>query len=377
MRWSFKIGRMLGIDVFLHATFLLVLSFIAVTHWMAHGSLAAVASGVGFFVALFVCVLLHEYGHALAARHFGVATKDITLLPIGGVARLERMPEKPIQELWVALAGPAVNVVIAIAIAAWLTLTGSWESVTMLTTTGGGFAERLLAVNVTLVVFNMIPAFPMDGGRVLRAVLAMQMEYARATRIAARIGQGLAAVVGVIGLFSNPFLMLIAVFIWFGASQEAAAADAKASISDLPVREAMLTNFSTLSPRDTLGDATRLLIDGSQQDFPVLDGERVVGVLTHSRLFEMLRERGEWTFVADAMERDFRSLRPDERLDGALFQAEPGLTIMPVVRDGHLVGLLTAENIGELLMIRSARALRPSLPPPLPSTYLSRFVHKR
>ncbi|MCE9610393.1 MAG: site-2 protease family protein [Chthoniobacter sp.] len=368
---------MLGIDVFLHATFLLVLSFIAVTHWMAHGSLAAVASGVGFFVALFVCVLLHEYGHALAARHFGVATKDITLLPIGGVARLERMPEKPIQELWVALAGPAVNVVIAIAIAAWLTLTGSWESVTMLTTTGGGFAERLLAVNVTLVVFNMIPAFPMDGGRVLRAVLAMQMEYARATRIAARIGQGLAAVVGVIGLFSNPFLMLIAVFIWFGASQEAAAADAKASISDLPVREAMLTNFSTLSPRDTLGDATRLLIDGSQQDFPVLDGERVVGVLTHSRLFEMLRERGEWTFVADAMERDFRSLRPDERLDGALFQAEPGLTIMPVVRDGHLVGLLTAENIGELLMIRSARALRPSLPPPLPSTYLSRFVHKR
>lgn len=377
MKWSFKIGRMLGIDVFLHATFLLILAFIAVTHWMAHGSLVAVVSGVGFFVALFACVLLHEYGHALAARHFGIGTKDITLLPIGGVARLERMPDKPIQELWVALAGPAVNVIIAMALAAWLTLTGSWDSLTTLSTTGGGFAERLLAVNVVLVVFNMIPAFPMDGGRVLRAVLAMRMEYARATRIAARIGQGLAAVFGIIGLFSNPFLMLIAVFIWFGAAQEAAATDAKASIGDLLVREAMLTNFRTLSPRDSLGDATRLLIEGSQQDFPVLDGERVVGVLTHSRLFEVLRERGEWTSVADAMERNFRSLRPDERLDGALFQAEPGLTVMPVVRDGHLVGLLTAENIGELLMIRSARALRPSLPPPLPSTHLSRFVHER
>ena len=369
MKWSFKIGRMLGIDVFLHATFLLVLAFIAVTHWLAHGSLAAIVSGVGFIVALFACVLLHEYGHALMARRYGIATRDITLLPIGGVARLERMPDKPVQELWVALAGPAVNVVIAMALAVWLTMTGSWEPLTALSTTGGGFAERLLAVNVALVVFNMIPAFPMDGGRVLRAVLALRMEYARATRIAASIGQGLAVVFGVIGLFSNPFLMLIAVFIWFGAAQEAAAADAKASIGDLPVREAMLTNFRTLSAHNTLGDAARLLIEGSQQDFPVLDGERVVGVLTHARLFEVLRERGEWTPVAEVMECDFRILRPDEPLDGALFQAVPGSTVMPVARHGRLVGLLTAENIGELLMIRSARALRASVPPPLPSTH--------
>jgi len=218
-------------------------------------------------------------------------------------------------------------------------------------------------------VFNMIPAFPMDGGRVLRACMAMRMEYSRATRIAANIGQGLALVFGIIGLFSNPFLLLIAVFIWFGAAQEAAATEAKASIGDLPVREAMLTNFRTLSPHDTLGDVARLLIEGSQQDFPVLDGERVVGVLTHPRLFEILRERGEWTPVAEAMERDFRMLRPDERLDGVLFQTEPGRTVMPVAHAGRLVGLLTAENIGELLMIRSARALRVSTPPPLPSTH--------
>ena len=324
MKWSFKIARMLGIDVFLHASFLLVLAFIAVTHWLAHGSLVAVVSGVGFFVALFACVLLHEYGHALMARHFGVGTKDITLLPIGGVARLERMPDKPVQELWVALAGPAVNVVIAAALAVCLTLTGAWEPLTALSTTGGGFAERLLAVNVLLVLFNMIPAFPMDGGRVLRAVLAMRMEYARATRISVSIGQGLALVFGVIGFFSNPFLMLIAVFIWFGAGQEAAATEMKATIRGLPVREAMLTDFRTLTPHATLGDATRLLIKGSQQDFPVLEDDRVVGILTHSRLFEVLRERGEWTRVSVAMERDFRTLSADEPLEGALFQSGAG-----------------------------------------------------
>lgn len=366
MKWSIHLGRMLGIDVFLHVTFLLLLGFIAVTHWLSPGSLAAVVGGVGFFVALFVCVLLHEYGHALAARRFGIATRDITLLPIGGVARLERMPDKPIQELWVALAGPAVNVVIAAALAVGLTLTGSWEPLSALSTTGGGFVERLLAVNVGLVLFNMIPAFPMDGGRVLRAVLALRLEYARATRIAATIGQGLAIAFGFAGLFSNPLLLLIAAFIWIGASQEAAATDIKAAIGGLPVREAMLTDFRTLSPDDTLGAATRLLIEGSQQDFPVVVEGRVAGVLSHARLFEILRDRGEWTLVGEAMEREFRTLRPEEPLDGALFQAEPGQTVMPVVRNGQLVGLITAENIGELMMIRAARAQRGVEPPPLP-----------
>ena len=218
MKWSIHLVRILGIDVFLHVTFLLLLGFIAITHWLAHGSLAAVISGVGFFVALFACVLLHEYGHALAARRCGIATRDITLLPIGGVARLDRMPDKPIQELWVALAGPAVNVVIAAGVGVWLAFTGTWESLFTLSTTGGGFAERLLAVNVGLVLFNMIPAFPMDGGRVLRALLAMRLEYARATRIAATVGQGLAIAFGFAGLFSNPLLLLIAVFVWTGAS---------------------------------------------------------------------------------------------------------------------------------------------------------------
>jgi Zn-dependent protease len=357
MKWSFKIGRILGIDVFLHTTFLIVLAFIAFAHWTTHGSLAAVISGVGFFLALFTCVLLHEYGHALAARHFGIGTRDITLLPIGGVARLERMPDKPIQELWVALAGPAVNVIIAAGLAAWLTLTGSWEPFGALSTTGGGVAERLLAVNVGLVLFNMIPAFPMDGGRVLRALLALQMEYARATRIAATIGRGFAVVFGFVGMFSNPFLLFIAIFLWIGATQEVAATDAKATIGGLPLREAMLTDFRTLAPEDTLGDVAERLIEGSQQDFPVLDGGHVVGVLTQSRLFEALREHGEWTPVGEVMEHDFRTATPDQNIEDVLFDGKSAGAVIPVVRSGKIVGLLTAENVGELLMIRSARVL--------------------
>lgn len=358
MKWSFRIGRILGIDVFLHVTFVLLLLFIAGANWRAYGSLAAVASGVAFFLALFACVLMHEYGHALMARRFGIATHDITLLPIGGVARLERMPSRPLQELWVALAGPAVNVVIAAGLWLWLTVTATWEPFSSLSTTGGGFAERLLAVNIFLVLFNMIPAFPMDGGRVLRAVLALRLEYARATRIAATIGQVLACVLAVIGLFSNALLLFIAAFVWLGAGREASACEAKAAMGGMLVREAMLTDFRTLSPQETLADVVGLLIEGAQQDFPVTEGNRVVGVLTHERIFERLGTSGEETPVGDAMERTFRTLEPNERLDHAVAEVEDEPMTIPVLSGGCLVGLLTSDNIDERLMIRAAKARR-------------------
>src|SRR5512147_789112 len=186
--WSFHLGRLLGIDVYIHFTFLLLLAFIGFSHGFATRSAEAALGGVLFFAGLFVCVLLHEYGHALAARRYGIGTRDITLLPIGGVARLERMPEKPSQEFVVALAGPAVNVVIAIGLFVGLKLGGWWQPLSSLSTTGGNLFERLLIANVFLVLFNLLPAFPMDGGRVLRALLAMKLNHTRATRIAARIG---------------------------------------------------------------------------------------------------------------------------------------------------------------------------------------------
>jgi len=353
--WSLHLGRWLGIDVYLHFTFLLLLAFIGLSQGLIGRSLDAALGGVLFFTGLFVCVLLHEFGHALAARRYGIGTRDITLLPIGGVARLERMPEKPSQEFVVALAGPAVNVIIALGLFIGLKLGGWWQPLSSLSTTGGNIFERLFVANVFLVVFNLLPAFPMDGGRVLRALLAMKLNHARATRIAARIGQGMAVVFGFAGLFGNPMLLLIALFVWVGAAQEAAASEMKSSFSGASVRDAMLTDFKTLAPGDTLRDATRLLLAGSQQDFPVVDRDALVGMLTHRELFAALRERGEHAVVADVMRYEFAVLAAADPLETALApeNVEKGLA-MPVLAHGRLIGLVTAENVGEFFMIRSA-----------------------
>jgi Zn-dependent protease len=256
MKWSFKLGRFLGIDVFVHFTLLLLLCFIGIAHWVSGQSVAAALSGVLFFSCLFACVLLHEYGHALMARRFGIGTQDITLLPIGGVARLDLMPEKPVQELWVALAGPAVNVAIVGLLAIWLSVTGIWQPFGLLGIAEGNLAERILVANVFLVLFNMLPAFPMDGGRVVRALLAMRLEYSRATEIAANLGKGMAVVFAVLGLVGNPMLLLIALFVWIGASQEAAATQFKSAVSGALVREAALANFATVPTSASLRDLT-------------------------------------------------------------------------------------------------------------------------
>ena len=224
MKWSYKIARIAGTDVKIHLTFPMLLAYIALSN-LKYGA-AEAAFGVVFVILVFGCVLLHEFGHVFAARSFGIRTPDVTLYPIGGVARLERMPERPIQELIVALAGPAVNVAIAAVLAVVLLALGL--SVGFGGFSVGGFSSLLagpVAVNIWLVLFNMIPAFPMDGGRVLRALLAMRMTYARATRIAAKIGRALAVVAGVLGIFYSPMLVFIAIFIYMAAGQEAAAAE--------------------------------------------------------------------------------------------------------------------------------------------------------
>ena len=213
MRWPFRLGTAFGIPVYLHWTFLLLLGFVAFTQGLG---------GAVFVAAIFACVVLHEFGHVLAARHYGIATRDVTLLPIGGVARLERMPDDPRQELWVALAGPAVNVAIAVVLGFGLFLFSGLAPAAGLSLTAGSFAAQLLTVNLALVVFNMLPAFPMDGGRVLRALMAQRTSYVAATDLAATIGRGMAVVFGIAGLFWNPMLMFIAIFVWFGAGQEAA-----------------------------------------------------------------------------------------------------------------------------------------------------------
>ena len=292
MTWSWKLARVAGIDVYVHATFLMVVAWIALVYWNQSQSVQAVVEGVGFILALFACIVLHEFGHALTARRYGIRTRDITLLPIGGLARLERMPDEPIQELWVALAGPAVNVVIALLLFVWLQASGLWESVDRLGVAIGGFAERIMIANAFLAGFNLLPAFPMDGGRALRALLATRMEYTRATQRAALIGQGMAIFFGFLGLQGNPMLIFIALFVWIGAGQEASMAQMKSSLAGIPVRQAMLTHFRTLTPENTLGDAVDLLLTGSQQDFPVVSDGRVEGMLTRKDLIAALTRGG-------------------------------------------------------------------------------------
>lgn len=368
MKWSWQIGTLLGIGVYMHATFLLLLAWVALSHWLAGRTLGHVLHGVVFILALFACVLLHEFGHALTARKYGIQTRDITLLPIGGVARLERMPEDPRQEIWVALGGPAVNVVIATLLFLWLHLTGTLEPLDRLSVAGGSFLERLMVVNVSLVVFNLIPAFPMDGGRVLRALLATRLEYTRATQIAAGVGQAMAFVFGFLGLFMNPFLLFIALFVWIGAAQESSLVQMRSALGGIPVGRAMITDYRALAPRDTLSRAVELILAGHQQDFPVVSSGRVEGVLMRADLLGALAQRGPETPVSEVMRRAFQVVDATEMLDGALARLQScGCHTLPVTHGpGRLVGLVTMDNIGEFMLIQAAVA-KAGRPRPVPA----------
>jgi cation:H+ antiporter len=226
--------------------------------------------------------------------------------------------------------------------------------------TGGTIAQRLFLANLLLVGFNLLPAFPMDGGRVLRALLATRLPFARATRIAARIGRGMAVLFGFVGLFSNPMLILIALFVWIGAGQEAGAAELKTSFDGVPVRAAMLTEFQTLDPRESLGDVARRMLAGAQQDFPVVDETgRVLGVVTHEAFLRALRERGDTASVAAAMVTGYARADAADLLDDVLSRVDSeGCSTLPVFQEGRLIGLLTAENVGEYVLIQTALAAR-------------------
>ena len=355
MKWSFRLGTIAGIGVFVHATFFLLIAWVGYSHYARTQSFGDAIEGVLFICALFGCVVAHEFGHALTARRYGIKTRDITLLPIGGLARLERMPDDPRQELWVALAGPAVNVVIASAIYVWLTLTGyAWPS-EPIGLVSGDFLVRLCFLNVILAAFNLLPAFPMDGGRVLRALLALRMDYNRATQIAASCGQAMALLFGLIGLFSNPMLMFIALFVWIGAEAEAAMTLMRSALGGLPVSTAMVREFRAIQAEDLLSQTVEHALAGSQQDFPVLRGDRLVGVLTRHDLMAGLASGGLDQRVENAMSTDIQTTQPGEMLEVAFQRLQQCLCrVMPVLQRDVVVGLLTMDSVGEFLSVQAA-----------------------
>lgn len=352
MNWSLTIGSIAGTKIRLHLTFLIFLAWIGVADYLAGGPAAAVQSIV-FILLVFLCVTLHEFGHILMARRFGVATPQVILSPIGGIAAMERMPEKPSQELLVAIAGPLVNVAIAaILLAAGTGFAGlgaqSFDSATL--------AQRLLLVNVMLVLFNLIPAFPMDGGRVLRALLAMQMGAPRATALAARIGQGFAVVFFVLGLLWNPILMFVAIFIYFAAGAEEQQAAFTGFASRLTARDAMEPSGLVLDAGQPVSAAIDALLSSPQKDFAVVDGQgHIVGLLDRDAMIRALREQGAGLPVGEAM-RDSEPLRPEVPLPEAYARMRRRGARAEVVADatGRVVGVLTAENVAEMMMVESA-----------------------
>lgn len=357
MSWSYRIFRIAGTDVKVHVTFLLLLVYLGAQAYSAGGQAAMIGTLVAA-LGVFTCILLHEFGHIFMARRFGVLTPDVILLPIGGVARLQRMPDEPKQEFLIALAGPMVTLAIAGGFYAYLRWTGTHPVLFSLEMDTASIAGLLFRINIFLLLFNLIPAFPMDGGRVLRAVLAMRVGLVRATRTAASIGQTLAFVMGIGGLLSHDFMLpLIAFFVFLGAGAELAAVETRSAGAGMRVSDIMMTHFRTIPMHARLDQATRMLLEGDQKEFPAVDNNgKIEGILSRENLIKGLSERGPQSTVAEAMTANIPQLSPADGFEEALARIKgSGVSALPVVdAGGALVGLLSLDNISELIQVRNA-----------------------
>ncbi len=314
-RWAWRVGRVAGIPIYLHFTLLLLFIWIA---WTAAQSGGPVGPRLFFVVGLFASVLLHELGHALMALRYGIRASDIVIYPFGGVARLQSMGT-PRQEFWIALAGPAVSILLGLLLFAGSGVTGQWQPLDEMPSTPATVLQWLMMANFVLAAFNLIPAFPLDGGRVFRAILAGRMSMVRATSLAASIGQGFAILMGLVGLFMGHFLlMFIAFFVFISAGQEVVMQRSRALMRGVRVHDAMITHFETLSHASTLGQAADLLLNGHQEDFPVIAGQQIMGVLTRPDLVRGLANHGPDAYVGGSTTRNVLAVSPSGSLEQAL-----------------------------------------------------------
>ncbi|MFN3403995.1 MAG: site-2 protease family protein [Cytophagaceae bacterium] len=355
MKWSITIGRFFGIRVLIHWTFLLLLAWIGYSVFKRSSDINETIITIGFILSIFLCVLLHEFGHALTARKYGIGTRKITLLPIGGVASIEKIPEDPKQELWITVAGPAVNLAIAIILFLIAPVKENMTDPELQGISSQTFLTSLFWVNVILVIFNAIPAFPMDGGRILRSLLAMKMGRYKATKIASNLGQIIAIGFFIVGLFYNPFLMFIAVFVFFGAYAENMGVQNMEFLSGYTVQDAMMTNLTLLSPENTLKDAADKLLEGSEQNFIIYSDNAVIGIITRPILIDSLKTHQINTPLHQIMNRRYITFQATDSLMNVYtaLQQDPK-NFFPVIYNGKLAGAINFENINEFIMIRSA-----------------------
>jgi Zn-dependent protease/predicted transcriptional regulator len=344
--------RLFGVPVRLHFTFILLLIFLVVTDLGRRESSGTFAL---FLVGLFSSVLLHELAHALAANGFGVRISEIVMFPIGGVSRMERSP-RPSEELWISLAGPAMNVLLAVGLFSYMAAIHqgmTFQLGDLIELRDPNVLPRLAFANVLLAGFNLLPAFPMDGGRILRALLSFIRPEEEATRLAAWMGRALAISMGLYGLLSPQFMLVfVALFVYLGAAQEGVAALGRSLTHGIPVRAAMITRFERLGHGNTVRDAANLLLATAQQDFPVMHGDQLIGLMGRNSLLRAMAHEGPDAYVAGVMDRDYLSIEPTMDLSEVLpLMAQSGRCAL--VMDGaNLVGLLTTENLSEFLMLR-------------------------
>jgi len=361
MGGSFKIGRVAGIDLKVHWTFFLLLAFYAFAGYQGSGSLTNALVTALVIVALFVCVVLHEYGHSLVAQRLGIEIQDITVLPIGGVARLKSLPERPWDEVKIAIAGPLVNVVLAPIFFAIALLLGASPLDIANILEGGNSLGQIFAylgyINVALVVFNLIPAFPLDGGRVLRGLLATRLGAVRATDVSATIGQFFAAAFFLIGLLGGNFLLaLVAVFIFYGATGEAQMVRQHEQTRGLTVSDVMGTKprTETVTPSHTFGQVLDRVIHGYQEDFPVLDESgKLLGMLTRDEIMTAAHSPERYQSVRDLMKTNVPTISSQADLfeDGLRILQQSGLRALPVTENAELVGMLTIEDVGQASLL--------------------------
>lgn len=355
---KFKL-KIAGIEIRIHWTFSLIILYIVYINVKAGQDIFQVGWAVLFILSIFFCVTLHELGHALAAKRFGINTKDITLYPIGGVARLEKMPEKPIQELVVAFAGPSVNVVITLLLLPFFYdfQFQNQESEKALLIGASNFLPMLGLVNIWLALFNLIPAFPMDGGRVLRALLAMKTDRMSATQTAAGIGKIIAIGFVILGFYLNPFLIFIGLFIILGAHAEAEMVKNEFYIKDLKASDALMTNFPTIDRNKTVADAVKLLLDGEAKSFLVMDEGIPYGILSRDHIIKGISRFGELAKLDEILDRNLIYSEMDTSLNVVFQQFQQSRSPIILVRsDNVFKGIIDAENIAELIMIKAARA---------------------